>query len=95
MKKNITLLAFLFFLVSAYSQVGINTVNPKATFHIDGAKDNPATGAISTSQQANDFVVTSAGNVGIGTISPSKKLEIISSVSPAFRIDDGSQQTGK
>jgi len=36
---------------SLYSQVGINTVNPQAVFHIDGQKDNPSTGAPSTAQQ--------------------------------------------
>lgn len=53
-----------------YSQVGINTVNPQALFHIDGAKDNPSAGLPSPIQQANDFVVTSNGSIGIGTNLP-------------------------
>ncbi len=71
MKKNI-ILAIALGLVSngLFSQVGINTGNPQGTFHIDGAKDNPATGAPNNAQQANDFIVTSTGNVGIGTTSP-------------------------
>ena len=59
------------------AQVGINTANPKATFHIDGGKDNPSNSDNPTIiQQANDFVVTSNGNVGIATIAPSEKLEV-------------------
>jgi hypothetical protein len=42
-----------------YAQVGIGTQNPQTTFHIDGSKDNPATGTPSTVQQDNDFSVTS------------------------------------
>lgn len=61
-----------------FSQVGLNTQNPQTTFHIDGAKDNPATGAPTVTQQANDFSVTSSSNVGIGTITPSERLDIAS-----------------
>ncbi|MDH6251953.1 hypothetical protein M2347_001680 [Chryseobacterium sp. H1D6B] len=53
-----------------FSQVGINTANPQGTFHVDGAKDNPATGVPTAVQQSNDFVVTSNGRVGIGTTAP-------------------------
>ncbi|MDO3426195.1 hypothetical protein QWT87_14935 [Chryseobacterium sp. APV1] len=63
---SMTIVAFNLF----YSQVGINTSNPKEIFHVDGAKDNPSTGNPTAAQQANDFVVTSSGNVGIGTNSP-------------------------
>lgn len=52
-----------------YSQVGINTGNPKGIFHVDGAKDNPDTGTPSVTQTSNDFVVTKE-NVGIGTGTP-------------------------
>lgn len=77
-----------------YSQVGINTQNPRGVFHVDGARDNAASGAPTSQQQANDFVVTSSGNVGIGTVTPSRKLEVVSSTSPALRIEDGTQQPG-
>ena len=76
----------------AKAQVGINTPNPQGVFHVDGAKDNPATGAPSAAQQSNDFIVTAVGNVGVGTTTPSKKLEIVSATSPALRIADGTQQ---
>ncbi|MCT2406051.1 hypothetical protein NZD88_00605 [Chryseobacterium antibioticum] len=75
MKKNILLLFVFLAFFSTNAQVGINTPNPRAVFHIDGAKDNPITGVPSASQQNNDFVVTSAGRVGIGTINPTAQLQ--------------------
>ena len=84
----------LFSSVFLFSQVGINTENPQGVLHVDGGKDNPTIGTPSTIQQANDFIITSAGNVGIGTTNPTKKLEIVSTTSPVFRLNDGSQQTG-
>ncbi|UKB78674.1 hypothetical protein [Chryseobacterium sp. MEBOG07] len=77
-----TILALLFS-VGVFCQVGINTTNPQGTFHVDGGKDNASTGVPTVSQQANDFVATSADNVGIGTVSPTNKLEIVSSASGA------------
>ncbi|MGK6344168.1 hypothetical protein ACMGDK_18310 [Chryseobacterium sp. DT-3] len=61
-----------------YSQVGINTSNPQTVLHVDGAKDNTATGAPIAAQQINDFSVTSSANVGIGTTTPSQKLDVAS-----------------
>ncbi|WFB69270.1 hypothetical protein [Chryseobacterium sp. WX] len=61
-----------------YAQVGIGTQNPQTTFHIDGSKDNPATGIPSVAQQDNDFSVTSGAKVGIGTVSPTEKLDVAS-----------------
>lgn len=80
---------FAFGIFSA--QVGVNTNTPLGTFHIDGAKDNLPPATPTASQISNDVIVTSAGNVGIGTISPSRKLEIVSSTTPAFKLVDGSQ----
>lgn len=67
-----------FMLISSlvYSQVGITTPNPQGIFHVDGAKDNPATGTPTVAQQQNDFTVTPTGSVGIGLTAPSNKLEI-------------------
>lgn len=95
MKKN----AFLTALISSsfvFSQVGINTNNPHGIFNIDGARDNPAAGVPNNSQQLNDINVTAAGNVGIGTITPSQKLDIRTggtAISPVtgFKLDDGNQ----
>ncbi len=89
---NVFYVFFAFILSSTINaQVGINTANPLGTFHVDGSKDNPTTGTPSTTQQANDLIVTSTGNVGIGTTTPTRKLEIVSPTSPALRIKDGNQ----
>jgi hypothetical protein len=53
-----------------YSQVGINTTNPQGVLNVDGLKDNPTTGVPTAAQGSNDFTVTSAGHVGIGTTTP-------------------------
>jgi len=58
------------------AQVGVNTLNPQGMFNIDGAKDNPVAGAPTAAQQANDFIFTAAGNVGIGNTTPASKLEV-------------------
>lgn len=96
MKKTIIIWGAVLISGLSFSQVGISTVNPIGTFHVDGGKDNPATGAPSVTQQLNDFNVTSTGNVGIGTVNPSQKLEIQtggSSDSPVagFKLTDGTQ----
>lgn len=77
MRKNLSLLGLVFVSI-LHAQVGIHTSNPQNTFHVDGAKDNPATGAPSSTQQANDVIVTSSGSTGIGTITPdpSAMLEV-------------------
>lgn len=75
MKKNV-IFCLMFFSPLAYSQVGINTINPQGVFNIDGAKDNPATGSPSTAQQANDVMVTSLGRLGIGTTTPQNNLDL-------------------
>lgn len=79
----------------AFSQVGINTSNPQTTFHIDGMKDNPATGNPSPVQQLNDVAVDLNGNVGIGTTTPTAKLEINSTTGNALKISDTTQGLGK
>ncbi|SEW11034.1 hypothetical protein SAMN05421841_1082 [Chryseobacterium wanjuense] len=75
MKKYfITLLAMLLS-NTAFSQVGIYTPNPQGILHIDGAKDNPIMAIPNGIQAANDVVITSTGNVGIGTINPNGALQ--------------------
>lgn len=81
MKNYITLLKGVLisgclFLNYAKAQVGINTSNPQATFHIDGAKDNPTTGSPTSTQIANDVAFTSSGEIGIGTLTPATKLDV-------------------
>ncbi|WP_426479148.1 hypothetical protein ACP3T3_06775 [Chryseobacterium sp. CBSDS_008] len=76
MKKRISSVILLFAFNFAISQVGINTTNPQAIFHIDGGKDNPSAGVPTPTQQANDVVVTQQGRIGVGTSTPSSSLEI-------------------
>ncbi|MDR6460033.1 hypothetical protein J2786_003156 [Chryseobacterium vietnamense] len=57
------------------AQVGINTSNPQAIFHVDGAKDNPLSGAPSSTQMGNDVAITSAGEIGIGTLTPATRID--------------------
>ncbi len=75
--KKITMLFCILFLTPIYSQaVGIGTKNPFGVFHIDAAEDNLSSGKPTIAQQANDFIVTKDGNVGIGTAFPTNKLHI-------------------
>ena len=97
MKKNITLIVTLIINVALYSQVGINTQNPQGIFNIDGGKDNPTTGSAHTAaQQRNDLVFTANGNLGLGTITPTTKLDIDNgTTNGAIRIVDGTQAAGR
>ncbi|ANF49107.1 hypothetical protein A0O34_00405 [Chryseobacterium glaciei] len=77
MKKHF-IIGGMFLLVSSFTfgQIGINTANPQGAFHIDGQKNNPATGVPNTTEQSDDYVVTANGNVGIGLTNPTAKLEV-------------------
>jgi hypothetical protein len=68
--KKISIIIGLFAFLKAFTQVGVNTANPQGAFHVDGAKDNSNIGIPSVTQQKNDFIVTSSGKVGIGTVQP-------------------------
>lgn len=48
-----------------YAQIGINTENPQGIVHVKPI--SPSTG---------DFIIDSDGNMGIGTLAPSAKLDI-------------------
>ncbi|MDR3023080.1 hypothetical protein [Chryseobacterium sp.] len=87
--KTLIISAALLSSTLVFSQVGIDTTNPQAKFHVDGAKDNPSTGVPNVAQQGNDFVVTSAGNVGIGTTVPANKLTVTGG---KFQYTDGTEQ---
>lgn len=76
-----------------FGQIGINTENPLAIFHVDGAMDNLA--SPTAAQILNDVVVTSAGDIGVGTLTPSVRLEIVKGTSSPLRIVDGSTMTAK
>lgn len=77
----------------AYAQIGINTERPLSIFHVDAASDNAATPT--ADQILNDVVITSAGNMGVGTLTPSVKLEIVKGANDALRINDGSTMSAK
>lgn len=78
------------------AQVGINTLNVQGLIHIDGASSvattNPANGVVSAAQAVDDVIINTFGNVGVGRLSPSAKLDIKSvSAGKALRIKDGTQ----
>jgi uncharacterized protein (TIGR02145 family) len=77
-KKNIFLLFVLLGSKMLTAQVGVGTINTQGALHIDGARDNAATGVPTATQQRNDVIITAAGKVGIGTIAPANSagLEI-------------------
>lgn len=76
-KRRIYSLAiFTFFTVTFNAQIGVSTSNPFGTFHVDGAKDNPATGTPTVAEQANDVVINTSGNLGAGTLAPTNKVHI-------------------
>lgn len=88
------ILIFLCFIINySNAQVGINTSNPQTIFHVDGAKDNPASGAPSSAQIANDVAITSAGDIGIGTLTPAVKIDArsISNADNSIGIGETSQ----
>ena len=96
MKKAIFWITVLIPVMSIVAQTGINIKNPKAVLHVDGSKDNNAEGNPTAAQQGNDVVIDALGNVGIGTITPTTKLDInSSSVGQAIKIVDGTQGDGK
>jgi hypothetical protein len=74
--KKLFIIMYGFFFTAGYAQLGINTTRVQGVFQVDGGKDNPISGSPSATQQLNDFITTSAGNVGIGKTSPQRKLDI-------------------
>ncbi|WP_027381428.1 autotransporter outer membrane beta-barrel domain-containing protein [Chryseobacterium daeguense] len=70
-----------------YSQVGVNTSNPQAAFHVDGGKDNAVSGVPTTLQQSNDLAVSNLGRVGIGITNPAARLHLYNHAA-ASDIDD-------
>lgn len=87
MKKKILLLMGIFSLGLSYAQVGINTQNLSGVFHIDPKGDTNAAG---TSGTDDDIVITTDGKVGIGTISPTRTLDLQGN----FKLVDGTQADG-
>ncbi|MCT2408485.1 hypothetical protein NZD88_13120 [Chryseobacterium antibioticum] len=76
MRKKFVLIILALSFNVAFSQVGINTPNPRGILHTDGQKDNPTSGSSFTpAQQMNDVLITSTGRIGVGTINPTVKVD--------------------
>ncbi|MCT2562027.1 hypothetical protein [Chryseobacterium herbae] len=78
MKKVISVVLIFIISTTLSSQIGIHTNNPQTSFHVDSAKDNVESGKPTLTQQSNDVVLTSSGNMGLGTLDPTDKLDIFS-----------------
>lgn len=76
MKGYVIILALTIFPVNLFSQIGINTSNPKGVFHVDGGRDNASSGLPTTAQQLNDLYVDNSGKLGVGIISVTNKVNI-------------------
>jgi len=83
MKNKIMLLVMLL-PVCLLAQVGVNTLYPVGSFHVDGASDNTSI-TPSVAMQLNDFVVNSTAKVGIGTSAPIFSMDIVGESTDAFR----------
>ena len=90
MKTSYILLVLaLCFILPANSQVGINTLSPTGVFHIDPKNNSPAS-------TTDDIVITSAGNIGLGTLTPQAKIHInTASTETALRINDGNERASR
>lgn len=96
MIKKIIFLGLFSLSIFAFSQngkVGIGTSSPQQVLHVDAAKNTPA--GSTTSNVADDVVVSSQGYLGIGTVTPTTRLEIKSTTSKngVLKIADGTQQS--
>lgn len=93
MKKYIAYLTTLVYIIStgnSLAQIGINTDSPQQIFHIDAQKNTSG-----TSNVEDDIVVSQAGNMGLGTTSPTAKLHIETSTETAMRLKDGTEGAKK
>lgn len=104
MKFFLCLISGIFSIVFVHAQVGINTENPRGLLHIDAASSlattNPTDGTVTVVQALDDVIIDSRGNVGVGTVNPTQKLEIQTGGTAAnpvtgFKLVDGSQGADK
>lgn len=96
MKQLTCIFIWVFYLGFVHAQIGINTETPLTIFHVDAAKDNSV--SPTAAQILNDVAITADGNMGIGTLTPSTKVDIANTGdggSPLLRIVDGSTMTAK
>ncbi|WP_117590732.1 hypothetical protein [Chryseobacterium sp. FH2] len=60
-----------------YAQTGIGTQNPQGALHVDGGKDNAATGIPTATQVSNDVIINkTTGFIGLGVLAPKVKLDM-------------------
>ncbi|TZF93772.1 hypothetical protein FW781_18985 [Chryseobacterium panacisoli] len=97
MNKKLILSITLLLTGFVYSQVGINTNNPSATLDLVSKGNTSSTKAMEINNAAAKEMVTilNNGNVGIGQSLPTASLHVKNLVSPAFRLEDGTQGAGK
>lgn len=95
MKKNYLLhiILVLFCNIYSYGQFGVGTNTPQGIFHVDAKQNTVVTSTPSNFE--DDVVVSTSGDVGIGTLTPSTKLEIHSAIPGAIKIVDGTQGVNK
>ncbi|RKS96381.1 hypothetical protein BCF58_2805 [Chryseobacterium defluvii] len=73
MKKSLIGMYLISFCSFVSAQIGINMSSPEGIIHIDGQKNTSAT---SPSTYYDDVMVTSSGNIGIGTKAPKTRLDL-------------------
>lgn len=77
-EMNKTLILPFCFLINIFNaQVGIGTGNPQGALHIDGAKDNVASGTPTATQVSNDVIINkTTGFIGAGVLNPQVQLDM-------------------
>lgn len=98
MKRKLLISLCVFSFGLSLAQIGINTETPLALFHIDGKGDNATTP--NSTQTANDAVITTDGNLGIGSINPTNKISIKTNGTEStpiegFKLTDGNEGIGR
>lgn len=76
-------LVFVFLFLCGFSimaQTGVNTPLPLGMFHVDAKKDNLSNTKPNADQIKNDVLVDAEGRLGIGTITPEAKLDVMGDV---------------
>ncbi|MGL5274526.1 hypothetical protein SAMN04488018_11259 [Myroides marinus] len=76
MKKVAVLVILCFYSILGFGQISVNTSLPMHPLHVDGKGNNPKDKAPSAIEAQDDFVVTKEGNVGIGVLNPTVRLDI-------------------
>ena len=97
MKKLTISLCILGFALTAKAQVGVNTTYPRGVFNVDGGtvkNTNTTIPATIVTESTDDVVVDATGNVGIGTATPSQKLDVNGSAHISTQIYDGYNAPG-